>query len=276
MRQLIVYIVLASCLFLSPVSRADSQPSPQGSIQKFQYREALQASQDAIGQQLSDFRLTNAASEGVLLSDFRGKPLILSLVYTSCYQICPMTTRHLATVVEKARETLGKDNFSVALLGFDSQFDDPQAMKYFAKKQGVDNGDWHLLSADADTINALTKELGFLFFSSPNGFDHVVQASVIDSDGRIYRQVYGEVFDTPLLVEPLKDLILGRPQPNQTLVSDLINRVRFFCTNYDPASDSYHFDYSLFIGMMIGALIIILGLIFMVREYYLGRRSPPA
>jgi len=149
-------------------------------------------------------------------------------------------------------------------------------MKYFASKQGVDDADWHLLSADADTINALTKELGFLFFASPNGFDHVVQASVIDSDGRIYRQVYGEVFDTPLLIEPLKDLVLGRPQPNQTLVSDLINRVRFFCTNYDPATDSYHFDYSLFIGMVIGALIILLGIIFMVREYYFGRRSPPA
>jgi len=276
MRQLIAYIMLVFCLLLPSLSHADSQAAPQGSIQKFQYREALQASQDAIGTQLSDYRLTNAASRGVSLSDFRGKPLILSLVYTSCYQICPMTTRHLATVVEKARETLGKDNFSVALLGFDSQADDPQAMKYFASKQGVDDADWHLLSADADTINALTKELGFLFFASPNGFDHVVQASVIDSDGRIYRQVYGEVFDTPLLIEPLKDLVLGRPQPNQTLVSDLINRVRFFCTNYDPATDSYHFDYSLFIGMVIGALIILLGIIFMVREYYFGRRSPPA
>ena len=276
MRQLIAYIVLASCLWLPFVSSADSQPAPQGSIQKFQYKEALQASQDAIGQQLSDYRLTNAAGRGLLLSDFRGKPLILSLVYTSCYQICPMTTRHLATVVEKARETLGKDNFSVALLGFDSRFDDPQAMKHFAKKQGVDDADWHLLSADSDTINALTKELGFLFFASPNGFDHVVQASIIDADGIVYRQVYGEVFDTPLLVEPLKELVLGRPQPNQTLISDLINRVRFFCTNYDPASDSYHFDYSLFIGMAIGALIIILGLYFMVREYYFGRRSPPA
>ena len=276
MRQLIAYIVLASCLFLSLVSHADSPPASQGSIQKFQYKEALKASQDAIGHQLSDYRLTNAAGRAVSLSDFRGKPLILSLVYTSCYKICPMTTRHLATVVEKAREALGKDNFSVALLGFDSRFDDPQAMQYFAKKQGVDDADWHLLSADADTINALTKELGFLFFASPNGFDHVVQASVIDADGRIYRQVYGEVFDTPLLVEPIKDLVLCRPQPNETLLSDLVNKVRFFCTNYDPLTDSYHFDYSLFIGMAIGAMIIIFGIAFMLREYYFGRRSPPA
>jgi protein SCO1/2 len=187
-----------------------------------------------------------------------------------------MTTRYLASVVEKAREALGQDEFSVALIGFDTQFDNPQAMQHFAKKQGVINADWHLLSADAESIQSLTKELGFMFFASPNGFDHVVQVSIIDARGEVYRQVYGEVFDTPLLVEPLKELILGRPQPNQTLISDLVNKVRFFCTNYDPASDSYHFDYSLFIGMVIGGIIIILGIIFMVRELYYGRTPPTA
>jgi len=276
MHQLFTFVILTSLLMPSTVFSADSLPTSRGSIQKFQYKAALQASQDAIGNQLSDYRFTDATGKGLSLSDLRGKPLVLSLIYTSCYQICPMTTRHLASVVEKARETLGRDNFSVAILGFDSQFDNPQAMQHFARKQGIEDADWHLLSADAETIEALTKELGFLFFSSPNGFDHVVQASVIDGDSRVYRQVYGEVFETPLLVEPLKELVLGRPQPNQTLLADMINRIRFFCTNYDPASDSYHFDYSLFIGMFVGAVIILFGVIFVAREYYYGRRPPMA
>ena len=276
MRYLTAMILLHLCMLQSSNLHADTQPEAGGSIQKFQYKAALNASQEAIGNQLSDYRFTDEQGRGVALSDLQGKPLVLSLVYTSCYQICPMTTRYLSTVVEKARKALGEDQFSVALLGFDSQFDDPLAMKHFAKKQGVDDAGWHLLSADADTISSLTRELGFLFFSSPNGFDHVVQVTIIDAQGKVYRQVYGEVFDTPLLIEPLKELILGRPQPNQTLISDLINKVRFFCTNYDPASDSYHFDYSLFIGMLIGALIIILGLSFLVREFYYGRRPPAA
>ena len=270
MRQVFIFLVLIICPLFSITYAADSIPEPKGSIQKFQYKKALQASQDAIGNKLSNFRLTDSAGKGIKLHDLHGKPLVLSLIYTSCYQICPMTTRHLASVIEKARETLGSDNFAVAILGFDSQYDTPQAMKHFANKQGINDAGWHLLSADAKTITALSKELGFLFFTSPKGFDHVVQASIIDAEGVIYRQVYGEVFNTPLLVEPLKELILGRPQPNQTLLSDLINKVRFFCTNYDPASDSYHFDYSLFIGMLIGAIIIILILMFLVREYRRG------
>ena len=276
MRQLFVFIVLNFGLSFSMTLAAETLPESKGSIQKFQYKKALQESQAAIGNRLSNFRLTDASGKGLTLHDLHGKPLVLSLIYTSCYQICPMTTRHLASVVEKARKTLGHDKFSVALLGFDSQFDSPQAMKHFAMKQGIEDADWTLLSAGDKTIAALTKELGFLFFTSPNGFDHVVQATIIDGDGVIYRQVYGEVFNTPLLVEPLKELVLGRPQPNQTLLTDLINRVRFFCTNYDPASDSYHFDYSLFIGMMIGAIIILLILSFLVREYRRGSRSRQA
>lgn len=276
MHQLLVYISLVFGLLFSMVLTADSEPKSRGSIQKFQYKKALEESQNAIGNRLSNFRLTDASGRGMTLHELHGKPLVLSLIYTSCYQICPMTTRHLASVVEKARKTLGHDKFAVALLGFDSQFDSPQAMKHFARKQGVEDANWVLLSADDKTIPALTKELGFLFFTSPNGFDHMVQATVIDAEGVIYRQVYGEVFNTPLLIEPLKDLLLGRPQPNQTLLSDLINKVRFFCTNYDPASDSYHFDYSLFIGMIIGGIIIILILIFMVREYRRGKSSRQA
>jgi len=272
MRNLLVTLSLFFLQMSFVAFAADTIPEPKGSIQKFQYKKALQESQDAIGNALSNFRLTDAAGRGISLHDLKGKPLVLSLIYTSCYQICPMTTRHLATIIEKARNTLGKDKFNVAILGFDSQHDNPQAMKHFANKQGINDANWHLLSADAETLAGLTKELGFLFFTSPKGFDHVVQATIIDADSVIYRQVYGEVFNTPLLVEPLKELILGRPQPNQTLLSDLINKVRFFCTNYDPASDSYHFDYSLFIGMFLGAIIIIFIITFLVREYRSGKR----
>lgn len=278
MRQLFVYLVLVFSPLFSSSLVADSplklEAKSKGSIQKFQNRQALEASQSAIGNTLSNYHFTDSSGKGLKLHDLKGKPLVLSLIFTSCYQTCPMTTRHLSSVIEKARETLGHDNFSVAILGFDSQFDNPQAMKHFAKKQGIENANWNLLSADPKTIKAFTKELGFLFYTSPNGFDHMVQATIIDADSVIYRQVYGEVFDTPLLIEPLKELILGRPQPNNTILADLINKVRFFCTNYDPASDSYHFDYSLFIGMIIGALIIILIIIFLVKEYrYLKRAN---
>ena len=246
MRLLLTLLIFgAAC---SGTALGASKPNSANSIEKFQYKSALSASQNAIGKTLSNHSLTNVKGQTFSFSEFHGKPLVLSLIYTSCYAICPITIKHLTKVIEKAQDTLGTDSFSVAVLGFDARVDNPQAMKQFAKKQGLDGTQWHILSADQDTVNALADELGFLFFTSPNGFDHIVQASIIDADGQVYRQVYGETFDTPLLVSPLMDLVLGRPAPKQSLLDDLINKVRLFCTAYDPASDAYSFDYSLFIG----------------------------
>ncbi len=207
------------------------------------------------------------------MHDFTGKPLIISMVYSSCYQICPMTIRHLSGVVDKARDTLSADSFNVVVIGFDSQYDNPQNMKHFAEKQGIDKKGWYVLSADAETIALLSAELGFVYFASPNGFDHAVQATVVDGKGEIYRQVYGETFDTQLLLQPLLDLVWDRPRIDQSFFAGMVDKVRFFCTTYDPRTDSYRFDYSLFIGMTIGAIIILLTLLFIINELRLGKHS---
>ena len=262
--------VFIFCLLLPVYSSAATNTLPEKDIQKFQYKSALQASQDAIDTIIGDYRFVNEQGISVSMASLRGKPLVISMVYSSCYQICPMTIRHLSKVVDKARDALGENSFNVAVIGFDTQYDTPQAMKYFAKQQGIDDKNWNVLSADPDTVAALSKDLGFVFFTSPNGFDHVVQATVVDAGGKIYRQVYGEVFETQLLVDPLIELVLDRPKPNQTVIANLIDKVRFFCTTYDPNTDSYHFDYSLFIGMFIGLLILGFTGLFIVREY---RRS---
>ena len=100
----------------------------------------------------------------------------------------------------------------------------------------------------------------------------LMQATVVDANGKIYRQVYGMTFDTPLLVEPLKELVFGE-KPGESLLDGLWSKVKLFCTTYDPANDRYRLDYSLFIGMFIGFLIIALGVFYLVRELRRGRTA---
>jgi len=245
-----------------------SAEKPVETKQEFDYDVALKTSQSAIGKQLANYAFTNAKGEQVKLEDFRGKPLVLSMVYTSCYQICPMTTRHLSKVVEKARDAMGDDSFAVAVIGFDTKVDTPDAMQYFANKQGISDKNWNLLSVNEQDLDALTKDLGFLYYPTSSGFDHLIQATIIDADGKIYRQVYGQVFDTPLLVDPLLELVLGRPQPAQSFISSLSNKIKLFCTTYDPRSDGYYFDYSFFVEIFVGITVIIAIALFMRRELH--------
>jgi protein SCO1/2 len=231
----------------------------------FDYDRALAISQAAIGRSVRDVRFLRADGGNLSFSEFRGKPLVLSMVYTSCYQICPMTTRFLADVVDKARVALGDDSFAVAIIGFDVQVDTPSAMRYFASKQGIDDKGWQLLSMTSADVEQLASDIGFQFLPSSNGFDHLIQATVIDAEGRVYRQVYGQTFDTPLLVDPLIELVLGSSPPEQPLLANLVDKIRLFCTTYDPARDGYYFDYSLFIGMLIGGSIIVFTAVVVVR-----------
>lgn len=239
---------------------------------EFDYKTALKISQQAIGTEIGAVDFIAADGSSLSLADFRGKPLIISMVYSSCYEICPMTTRHLAKVIKKAQEALGSDSFNAAVIGFDTQMDTPASMRVFALRQGIDNDPmWHALSMQPEAVSALSRDLGFAFYPTSQGFDHIIQASIIDANGALYRQVYGQSFATPLLVEPLIDLVLGKPKPAQSFTDQLFDKVRLFCTTYDPVRDGYFFDYSLFIGMLIGGVIILLGFSFIAKESFRSR-----
>jgi protein SCO1/2 len=232
---------------------------------------ALRLGQAAIGRQLDDYVLWDAAARRVALSELRGRPLVLNFVYTSCSSVCPTIIQTLDSAVAAADQALGADSFAVVTIGFDTRHDTPERMRAFARAQGIDRAGWQFLSADARTVEALTEQVGFVAYPAPQGFDHLALTTVVDPEGRIYKQVYGGVFEAPALVEPLKELVFGR-RSDWTSLAGLVNRVRLFCTLYDPRTGAYRFDYSPFIAMAIGlaALAGVGG--FAVREW---RRAGP-
>ena len=233
---------------------------------------AVATSQAAIGKPLEDYMFYDRQGRPVNLATYQGKPLLISMIFTSCHHVCPAITRHLATAVDAAREAMGADSFQVLTIGFDTPVDTPDAMRVFANKQSIDDPNWEFLSGSADEIARLVDNIGFVYFPSPRGFDHINQVTVIDRDGVVYRQVYGAAFELPWLVEPIKELVYNRPQPGDHIGSGLLNRIKLFCTVYDPNSGRYKFDYSLFVGMAVGAIIVLSVIFWLLLEYSRARR----
>lgn len=266
--------LLAALLFfagaLPSASRAQVEPSP------YDEQAALAYSQAALGRQMREHAFLDSQRNPVRLADYRGKPLVVNLVYTACDHTCPLVIESLRDAVAVAQDAFGADSFAVVTIGFDSGTDTPAQMRAYAHGRGVKVPNWTFLSGDDETIAKLSEDLGFIFFPSPRGFDHLAQTTVIDESGRVYQHVYGADFGPPALVEPLKGLALGKPG---TLVSieGLIERVKLFCTFYDPASERYKFDYSLFFGLFIGFLSLA-GMAFILGRAILRnfRRGRPA
>ena len=259
---LLVYLPVILCLWLS-VSTASAQMEWGVSYDE---KTALSISQGALGKLLGDYQLELSDNTRLSTRELQGKPVVFSLIYTSCYHICPTTTKHLASVVEKARKVLGEDSFRVVTLGFDHFNDTPDAMRFFAARQKIDDPNWFFASVDGETVKGLSEDLGFIFFPSPNGFDHLIQATIVDKNGRVYHHVYEMKFDTPLLIEPLKNLVF-QTEDSEPLFTRLTNKVRLFCTVYDPIKDQYRVDYSIFIGMLIGLTTMMSILYFVIRQW---------
>ena len=162
-----------------------------------------------------------------------------------------------------------RDRFNVVTIGFDWRVDTPEQMRVYASSRGIDDARWHFLSGDGQTIDAIARDLGFQFFASAKGFDHLSQTTVVDANGVIYRQVYGQDFDAPALVEPLKELIFDTPR-SAGLIEHWVDTFKFFCTVYDPNSGRYLFDYSILMTIFVGVLCLGAIFSFIVREW---RRS---
>jgi protein SCO1/2 len=252
-------------LFLS-AGAAIAKPQP------FDARGALNVSQAAVGNKLAALRFTDSRKRPVNLVELMDKPLVISLVYTGCSDVCPTVTEALANAVEVARDTLGEKAFGVVTIGFDARNDSPDRMRHYAASRGIRVDGWKFLSADGPTIDRLASDLGFVFNPSPQGFDHMSQTTVIDTGGKVYRHIYGADFDPPHLVEPLKQVIFGK-KTEMTSLEGLLNRVRLYCTLYDPASGKYRFDYSLFISIVLGGLSLALVGTVLVRALWRRRNS---
>ncbi len=237
--------------------------------------EAQRASRAAVGRTLAPHVLRDGDGRSVTLGELRGRPLVVSLIYTSCYGSCSFVTRRLAQTVQVAREALGEDSFHVITVGFDAANDTPERMAAFAKQQRVGDAGWQVLSTDAATARALAGDLGFSYVSSPRGFDHVTQTTVVDASGRVYRQVYGDGFPTPALVEPLKELVFGTAADARTL-QGWISGLKFLCTVYDPSADRYRFDYSVFVAAFTGIVSLGAVAVFVARAWHAGRGGRPA
>jgi len=238
-------------LFLS-ISAVFAATDPDFS--RFSHDDALAYSQAAIGTSLRGIELTRSDGSPVSLEAYQGKPLVISMIFSSCHHICPSTTQYLQQVVAKARNVLDEDSFQVVSVGFDTANDSPERMAQFRTSTGVTDQHWDFLSGDAATMARLVRQLGFIYTPSSRGFDHLVQSSVVSAEGVIYRQIYGMSFPTPQLVEPLKQLVFGEPT-SQSSLDYLGKRIRLFCTVYDPATDTYHIDISVFIGTFVGLIV---------------------
>lgn len=136
-----------------------------------------------------DAAWTNQAGRVAHLSDFRGHPVLLAMVYTRCQASCPLIVSDLEKVEAQLPPAV-RAKLRVVLVSFDPARDTPAALAAYATKRKLDTARWTLLTGSPDAVRELAAATGLRFRPTGTGdFIHNNLISVLDGAGVVrFRQ----------------------------------------------------------------------------------------
>ncbi len=207
----------------------------------------------------SDLTFRDEAGKTVKLGDYFGrKPLILNLVYYNCTMLCGEALAGLASAMRLVKFDLGNE-FDVITVSFDPRETPEMAAAKkidYVKRYGRPNAaaGWHFLTGPADSIDALTKAVGFQYQYDPktNQYAHATAIMVLTPQGRISRYFYGVDF-------PPKDLRMGLVEASQGRIGNAVDAVLLYCYHYNPETGKYGAMVANILRLAAGATILFLG-----------------
>jgi protein SCO1/2 len=228
------------------------------------------------GQVPQDLPFVDETGRPVRLGDYFGKkPLILNLVYYTCPMLCGEVLTGLSASLKMVKFDVGKE-FDVITVSFNPKETPELAAakkQEYLRRYGRPNAaaGWHFLTGPAESINALTRAVGFQYQydASKNQYAHATAIMVLTPQGRISRYFYGIDF-------PPKDLRMGLVEASEGKIGNAIDQVLLYCYHYDPSVGKYGAVISNLLKIGAALTILVLGgmiLIFLRLEKAATRRN---
>ena len=162
-----------------------------------------------------EFRLTNQNGNLVSPQDFRGQVVMLTAIYATCPDACPMVLAQAKNVLAGLTEA-ERANVHVIAVTLDPERDDPAALTLLADTHRVTAPAWNLVTGTPQQVNPVIDSLGvWRAWNAEKGrLDHSNVFLLIDRQGRLaYRFSLGETQEL-WLTEALKVLVAeSEPRP---------------------------------------------------------------
>lgn len=243
-----------------------SVPNPSY-FAEWDIKDTFSMAEDAVGNHIGDYTLTDEDGNRFTLKGLLDKPLIISFVYTTCPDACPVMTLHLRDAIREAGMDFGK-RFRALTISFDPH-DTPERMKGFAGNFKGDLKDWKFAVGDREAIIGLARDVGLSYTKEGNRFRHLNFFTIVDKDGKVYKQVYGIDFK-PKTVLRYVDMSLNQRDILVHLVN-VFDTLKAFCYTYDAKTGRYILNYAILIPVVMGvfvqtAIVILLVYIFRARD----------
>lgn len=137
-----------------------------------------------------DSKWTNQAGETILLTNLKGRPAIIAMIYTSCQSACPLIVQDMKKIEEGIPKNL-RHKIQFAVFSFDTARDNPAALKKYAKDRKL-GSEWILAQGNSKAVRELAAVLGVQYKRLVSGdFEHSNQITLLDSEGVVKQQQSG-------------------------------------------------------------------------------------
>lgn len=169
---------------------------------------------------------------------FKGKPVVLALVYYSCPMLCNQVLNGMLSSFRRVTFNVG-EQYEVVTVSFDPRETPELAsakkqtyVKAYNRESG--NAGWHFLTGDEANIKRLTDAVGFRYhWDEPTKqFAHASGIMVITPEGKLARYFYGIEYSP-------KDLRLGLVEASQNQIGTPVDALMLYCYHYDPKTGKY-------------------------------------
>jgi protein SCO1/2 len=170
------------------------------------------------GDAIPDFQLVNQDGKLIHLSQYAGKALALTFVYTRCPQPdqCTLMSNNFAVVdqeLQKQPDIFAKTH--LLTISFDPDYDSPKVMRsYGASHTGRYSDEtfqhWEFATGSADEVKGIAQFFGLRYFhDTDSGEDQVIHSlrtAVIGPDGKLVKLYRGNEWKPAEIVEDLRTL----------------------------------------------------------------------
>jgi len=139
-----------------------------------------------------DFTLQDLDGHPVQASDNAGKVVLMEFMFTSCPDICPVTTYKMSQLQEKFKQNgIFGSQVQFVTITFDPIRDTPEVLREYADRMEIDLGSWQVLRGQEQMTHEIAARYDVTVLNMGEGqFVHnVTSLQLIDAEQRI-RKVY--------------------------------------------------------------------------------------
>jgi len=157
-----------------------------------------------IGQTIPDFSLTDQNRRRVSLSQFSGKVVAVTFVYTRCPlpDYCLRLPNNFARLQKRFREHMGQDLILLSVT-FDPKYDQPDVLADYARTWKADGDTWRFLTGPVEDMRRVYGLFGVDAFPDEGLLSHSLRTAIIDRKGKLAAIIPGNEF----LPQQLGDLV---------------------------------------------------------------------